>query len=197
MKKLERGIMNVTGCFLAALMFLMMVDIFAAVLVRYVFHTALNFSEELGRYVFVWIVFIGMARCIAADKHVALDLLPGFLKGKSGRNLYAVIYIFSALFFSAVTYAGIKLCEVGEKQKSATMRIPMNYIYLCIPICGTARRFCFRSQFTGGNRTRRLSDYGSGPENVYRSRFFPADGDSIVYACGSFNEPRRYHEAYH
>ena len=113
MKKLERGIMNVTGCFLAALMFLMMVDIFAAVLVRYVFHTALNFSEELGRYVFVWIVFIGMARCIAADKHVALDLLPGFLKGKSGRNLYAVIYIFSALFFSAVTYAGIKLCEVG------------------------------------------------------------------------------------
>ena len=62
MKKLERGIMNVTGCFLAALMFLMMVDIFAAVLVRYVFHTALNFSEELGRYVFVWIVFIGMAR---------------------------------------------------------------------------------------------------------------------------------------
>ena len=132
MKKLERGIMNVTGCFLAALMFLMMVDIFAAVLVRYVFHTALNFSEELGRYVFVWIVFIGMARCIAADKHVALDLLPGFLKGKSGRNLYAVIYIFSALFFSAVTYAGIKLCEVGEKQKCATMRIPMNYIYLCI-----------------------------------------------------------------
>ena len=130
MKKLERGIMNVTGCFLAALMFLMMVDIFAAVLVRYVFHTALNFSEELGRYVFVWIVFIGMARCIAADKHVALDLLPGFLKGKSGRNL-----------FSAVTYAGIKLCEVGEKQKSATMRIPMNYIYLCIPICGIISLF--------------------------------------------------------
>ncbi len=92
MKKLERGIMNVTGYFLAALMFLMMVDIFAAVLVRYVFHTALNFSEELGRYVFVWIVFIGMARCIAAGKHVALDLVPGFLKGKSGRNLYAVIY---------------------------------------------------------------------------------------------------------
>lgn len=146
MKKLERGIMNVTGCFLAALMFLMMVDIFAAVLVRYVFHTALNFSEELGRYVFVWIVFIGMARCIAADKHVALDLLPGFLKGKSGRNLYAVIYIFSALFFSAVTYAGIKLCEVGEKQKSATMRIPMNYIYLCI-------RFLYKGIIIKHNKT--------------------------------------------
>lgn len=123
--------MNVTGCFLAALMFLMMVDIFAAVLVRYVFHTALNFSEELGRYVFVWIVFIGMARCIAADKHVALDLLPGFLKGKSGRNLYAVIYIFSALFFSAVTYAGIKLCEVGEKQKKRYYENPYElYLFM-------------------------------------------------------------------
>ena len=48
---------------------------------------------------------------------------------------------YSALFFSAVTYAGIKLCEVGEKQKSATMRIPMNYIYLCIPICGIISLF--------------------------------------------------------
>lgn len=44
--------------------------------------------------------------------------------------------------------------------------------------------FCFRSQFTGGNRTRR-SDYGSGPENVYRSRFFPADGDSLFMLAGA------------
>lgn len=120
MKKLERGIMNVTGCFLAALMFLMMVDIFAAVLVRYVFHTALNFSEELGRYVFVWIVFIGMARCIAADKHVALDLLPGFLKGKSGRNLYAVIYIFSALFSQPLPMPGLS-CARSVKNRKALL----------------------------------------------------------------------------
>ena len=71
MKKLERGIMNVTGCFLAALMFLMMVDIFAAVLVRYVFHTALNFSEELGRY-----VFDGLFLSVWPDALPQISMLP-------------------------------------------------------------------------------------------------------------------------
>ena len=52
MKKIEDFIVQVTGWLLAALMFVMMVDIFAAVVVRYVLHTALNFSEELGRYTF-------------------------------------------------------------------------------------------------------------------------------------------------
>ena len=82
MKKLERGIMNVTGCFLAALMFLMMVDIFAAVLVRYVFHTALNFSEELGRYVFVWIVFIGISQPLP---------MPGLSCARSVKNRKALL----------------------------------------------------------------------------------------------------------
>jgi len=71
MKKLERGIMNVTGCFLAALMFLMMVDIFAAVLVRYVFHTALNFSEELGRY-----VLYGLFLSVWPDALPQISMLP-------------------------------------------------------------------------------------------------------------------------
>lgn len=141
MRKLEQAIIKVTGWILAVLIGIMMVDIFAAVIVRYVLHTALNFSEELGRYTFVWIVFIGMARCIATDKHVALDLLPNFLKGKASRNLYAVIYVLCAGFFTALTQAGLALCKVGARQKSATMRIPMNYIYLCIPICGVISLF--------------------------------------------------------
>lgn len=136
MKKIEDFIVQVTGWLLAALMFIMMVDIFAAVVVRYVLHTALNFSEELGRYTFCWIVFIGMARCVAADAHVALDLLPNALKGRPAKYLKTLIYILCLAFFVALTYAGFSLCELGMRQKSATMRIPMNYVYSCIPICG-------------------------------------------------------------
>lgn len=98
MKKIEDFIVQITGWLLAALMFVMMVDIFAAVVVRYVLHTALNFSEELGRYTFCWIVFIGMARCVAADAHVALDLLPNALKGRPAKYLKTLIYILCLVF---------------------------------------------------------------------------------------------------
>lgn len=141
MRKIENAIMKITGAFLAALMFIMMIDIFAAVVVRYVLHTALNFSEELGRYTFVWIVFIGMARCVASDAHVALDLLLNALNGNMVKYLKTVIYVFCMSFFTALTIAGWKICELGSRQKSATMRIPMNYIYLCIPICGILSLF--------------------------------------------------------
>ena len=113
MGKIENFIVKITGTLLSALMFVMMADIFAAVVVRYVLHTALNFSEELGRYTFVWIVFIGMARCVAGDAHVALDLLPNALKGNTAKYLKTVIYVLCAGFFVALTSAGLKLCEMG------------------------------------------------------------------------------------
>lgn len=136
MNKVEQVILKLMGWLLAILIFVMTIDIFAAVIVRYVLHTALNFSEELGRYLFVWIVFLGMARCVAGSKHVALDLLPHALKGTAGKVLQTVIDLLCIFFFFSLTRAGIALCEVGARQRSATMRIPMNFIYLCIPICG-------------------------------------------------------------
>lgn len=136
MTKVEKIITDIMGYLIAVLIFIMMIDIFAEVIVRYVLHTALSFSEELGRYLFVWIVFIGMARCVAYEKHVALDLLPRALKGNAKRILLIIIDILQLIFFYAVTRGGIALYQIGLRQKSATMRLPMNLVYLCIPICG-------------------------------------------------------------
>ena len=45
MDKVEKVILKLMGWFLSILIFIMAMDIFAAVIVRYVLHTALNFSE--------------------------------------------------------------------------------------------------------------------------------------------------------
>jgi TRAP-type C4-dicarboxylate transport system permease small subunit len=141
MAKIEKVITDIMGYLIAALIFIMMVDIFAEVIVRYILKTSLSFSEELGRYLFVWIVFIGMSRCVAYEKHVALDLLPRALKGSAKKILLIVINILQIVFFYAVTRGGIALYQIGLKQKSATMRIPMNLVYVCIPICGICSIF--------------------------------------------------------
>ena len=141
MSRIEKIITTAMGWILAVLIFAMMVDIFAEVIVRYVLHTALSFSEELGRYVFVWIVFIGMARCVAFDKHVALDIVPNAIKGSGKKVIMTLIYLLQVLFFTAVTAGGCVLYQIGLRQKSATMRIPMNLVYICIPFCGCVSLF--------------------------------------------------------
>ena len=136
MIKLEKWILRCIGYLIAALIGLMMIDISAAVVVRYILHTSLSFAEELGRYLFVWIVFLGMAYCVGTGKHVSLDLMERALKEAKKKILQTVIYGLCFLFFTAMTKAGFVMCMLGGRQKSATMRIPMNYIYLCIPITG-------------------------------------------------------------
>lgn len=141
MRKVESMLMRIMGKLIAGLIFIMMLDIFAEVVARYVLHGALNFSEELGRYLFVWIVFIGMARCVGNDKHVALDLLINSVHGRSKRILCIFIYCVEMIFFAAMSVGGVLLCFLGSHQRSATMRIPMNYVYLCIPVCGCISLF--------------------------------------------------------
>ena len=136
MIKLEKEIIKWIGYIIAVLIGLMMLDISAAVVVRYIMRTSLSFAEELGRYLSVWIVFLGMAYCVGTGKHVSLDLLERALKGRKRKILQTVIHGLCFLFFVAMTKAGFVLCMLGGRQKSATMRIPMNYIYLCIPISG-------------------------------------------------------------
>lgn len=134
--KIESVITKIMGYLLAILMGIMMVDVFAAVIVRYVIKQSFSFSDEIGRYVFVWIVFIGMAMCVSLDKHVSLDLLPKALKGAPKKYLMLVIYIFQIILFAAILMGSFQLLKIGGNQKSASLRIPMTYIYLCIPICG-------------------------------------------------------------
>ena len=141
MKKLEAVLLKVTGWFMSVLIFAMMVDIFVAVLSRYLFKSSIPFAEELGRYIFVWITFTGMARCIATDKHVALDLLAHALHGPIHRIWQLAIYVINMLFFAFITWSGVMLCRIGCKQKSPTMRIPMQYMYIIIPICGVLSLF--------------------------------------------------------
>lgn len=141
MKKLEDVLLKVTGALMAALIFVMMCDIFAAVMSRYLFKSSIPFAEELGRYLFVWITFTGMARCVATDKHVALDLISHVMHGQLKRTWQLAVYIITMLFFGFITWSGVMLCMVGAKQKSPTMRIPMQYMYVIIPICGVLSLF--------------------------------------------------------
>lgn len=118
------------------LMFAMMVIIFSQVVARYVFHHSLTWSEELGRYIFVWISFLGMAAAFRNGSHVALDLLLKSLRGVPRKALELANGVLVIIFSSAVLFSGLKLFFLGMRQKSSALKIPMHWVYVVVPVSG-------------------------------------------------------------
>jgi len=136
MEKLDKILEKALYYASTSLMFLMALVISAQVFSRYIMSSPLIWSEELGRYTFVWITFIGMAIGVRKGSHVALDILVMKLKGVNKKVLIAFNNLFLLFLSSSLIYSGIKLFELGARQTSPTLKLPMEYVYIVIPISG-------------------------------------------------------------
>lgn len=118
------------------LMFAMMSITFSQVVARYVFRYSLSWSEEVGRYVFVWITFLGLAAAFKSGSHIALDLLVKALGPGWRHRLELLNGTLVVLLASSLLVSGVRLLEFGMRQKSSALGIPMATIYIVEPISG-------------------------------------------------------------
>lgn len=134
--KLDRLMFKVLFYACAILMFSMAAVVSAQVLSRYIIGRPFTWSEELARYIFVWMSFLGMAIGIKQGSHVALDILQKKLTGVS-KKILILLNNFLVFFFGvSLSISGFKLFELGMRQNSPTLQLPMQYVYIVIPISG-------------------------------------------------------------
>lgn len=109
------------------------------VLSRYVLATPSTATDELARFLFMWVGLLAAAYGVNVKSHLAIDLLTMNLTGKRKAVSELIIEVAIALFAAvAMVYGGIglvtKTLETG--QISPAMGLEMGYIYLCLPISG-------------------------------------------------------------
>jgi len=114
----------------------MMSVIFAQVVARYAFQHSLSWSEEIGRYIFVWITFLGMVLAYRAGAHVALDLLLAHLRGFSKKALQLVNIGLITVLAAAIFLSALELFQLGTMQESPALELPMHWVYSVIPVSG-------------------------------------------------------------
>jgi TRAP-type C4-dicarboxylate transport system permease small subunit len=133
--KLFKGLRAVLYWFSVAAMSVMLVVIFAQVVSRYVFNWTPEWSEELARYLFVWVVFIGSALIMGESGHLAVQFVPNHFKGTAtGRFLEIVINLSGYVFILILLTQGAKMTRVMTFQMSPGMEIPMSWVYAVIPL---------------------------------------------------------------
>ena len=105
---------------LAALMLVMTVLIGWQVIARFIVGESLTFSEEVSRFVMVWLVLLGAAYAAKNGRLMKVDIVEHMLSGRAKSTVIMVAGVLSIVFFivSAVSYQMTPATEVS-------MSIPM------------------------------------------------------------------------
>ncbi len=111
---------------------------------RYLLGNPSTWTEETSRFAVIWLSLLGTAYGCGRMEHMAYDMLREKLSGAKllahMRAVAALVLVFSVAVF---VYGGFKLVlRAGEfGQLSATLEVPMSWVYACIPIAGVCMVF--------------------------------------------------------
>lgn len=130
----RRAIERAGEWLLVALIAAMTLACLAQVVWRYLFNDPLIWSEELSRYLFIWISYLGAWMAWRFRQHIALDavllLRAARLRQWSARLVEVLVLCF--LLYTA--WGSLRLIEVASDQPSAVLQLPMAWVYLAYPV---------------------------------------------------------------
>lgn len=109
---------------------------FAQVFCRFVLNSSLPWSEELCRYLFVEMVFLGAGVCILEKKHASVDIIVNAVPGKAKRYYQAALDLVVAATGVLLTVYGYQFALGAVGQTSPALRLPYVYIYSGIVLGG-------------------------------------------------------------
>ncbi len=132
-EKREKLPFRILDFFNGLLVALMALAIFLQVLARYVFDYPLSWPEELGRFLFAWIVFLGIVPVMRADEMPALDLVYRWLPEKAGQFLKLIVSVVILGFLVIMLKGGFELMARQTAQISVALEVPMAVVYSAIP----------------------------------------------------------------
>lgn len=118
---------------LIALSIFTVIVIFSQVVLRYAFSSSLIWSEEISRYAFIWLIYVGVSYAVKKQKHLRVDVITALFNEKGKTIINIISNIFFLIFSLIITYYGIDIVNRITRE-SAALEIPMEYVYLAIVV---------------------------------------------------------------
>ncbi|WP_299941735.1 TRAP transporter small permease [uncultured Nitratireductor sp.] len=103
---------------------------------RYFLSYQFSWTEELARFLFTWIVFLGAANVMRHSGLIAVRLIPDRLPD-GPRNIVAIfMHLLGGVFFAILTWVGIQLCLKVAALPTIAMGISSTFEYGAVPAGG-------------------------------------------------------------
>ena len=113
---------------LAVIMVLMVVLVFGNVFMRYALNSGFTISEELSRWLFVWMTFLGAVVALRDNGHLGTDMLVGRLN-PTGKKICMGLSLLLMLFCDWLIFKGsYEQAKVNLDSTSAVMEVSMAWV---------------------------------------------------------------------
>jgi len=123
---------------LAITLFILMVLLVLGQVVARKFFDPLVWSEELARYVFIWVMFLGWFIATERDSHIAI----GMIKNRVGRRARLALDVFAALttfvLMVWLVIYGSQLVANNSDVDTVTLFFSFAVVYAIVPVAATA-----------------------------------------------------------
>jgi TRAP-type C4-dicarboxylate transport system permease small subunit len=139
LEKAKKGIDRLHELALIILMGANVINVLWQVFTRFVLRDPSSFTEELARYLLIWVGLLGASYAAGKKMHLAIDVVLQTLKNKKKIVVEMIIQISLFLFsFFVMVVGGLRLVTITLtlNQISAALRIKLGYVYLVLPLSG-------------------------------------------------------------
>lgn len=112
------------------IMSIMSLMVFGNVVLRYLANSSITSSEELSRFLFVWLTFLAAILCYHENQHICVDFIIkkfNFITQKVCKLIVDFLILGCSIFFA---YGSYLLTEIGVDELSPVTLIPMSTVYI-------------------------------------------------------------------
>jgi C4-dicarboxylate transporter DctQ subunit len=118
------------------MMIVMTLTVIVQVFLRYVFSFSLSWSEEVARYLMIWVAFLGGSLALQKGLHIGVELFLVRVSSRTRRWVSILSKMFVLIFLIYLTIGGIKITWAVRDQSSPALLFSMAYAYLSAPVGG-------------------------------------------------------------
>lgn len=136
MDKIKNFFNNIEKNLCIVLMAAILVALTIQVIGRYVFNNTPQWSEELARYLFIWLTFMGVGYAAKENAHIRIESFNNAWPKPIRKTIILIGELSWLVFNLIIIYISSKYTQTvfGTNQMSVAVKIGMGWVYLAIPV---------------------------------------------------------------
>lgn len=133
-EKFDRAFVALNRWLLIAIFTAMALIVFVNVALRYLTSASILWSEEVARFLMIWLTFLGCGLALRYGGHLAVDSLQDALPLRPARILRILILLSVFAFALLLVCLGIAYMQRTWLQTTPVTGIPVGFVYGAVPL---------------------------------------------------------------